>query len=119
MPATGLDTATATNGKEPDMAENEPAPKREPYGPGLLMIFGLFLLAIAGWCARDFLGLSDRSREAWDHHEWFYLLFNGTGFIGGIGSALYAFILAAIRSKRGIGVPPAEPPPSPDRPQDT
>ncbi len=119
MSATGLGTATATNGKGSDMAEKQAAPKCEPRGPGILMIFGLFLLGIAGWCARDFLGLSDQSRQAWEHRDWFYLLFNGTGFVGGIGFAIYTFVLAAIRSKRGIGTPPAEPPAGPDRPQDT
>ena len=90
------------------MAKNPPAPK-QPYGPGLLMIFGLALLALAGWCARDFLGISDRSREAWQTGEWTYLLFNGAGFVGGIGLAIYAWVLAAIRAKKGIGTPTDQP----------
>jgi hypothetical protein len=83
----------------------------------MLMLFGLLLLAVAGWCARDFLGLSDRSEEAWKNGDWGYLLFNGAGFVGGIGLAVYTFILAAVRSRKGIGTPPAEPPPGPDQSQ--
>lgn len=81
------------------MAENQPATK-QPYGPGMLMIFGLFLLALAGWCASDFLGFSERGQEAWKNSEWAFLLFNGSGFVGGIGLAIYAWILAAIREER-------------------
>ena len=100
------------------MAAKQPATK-QPYGPGMLMVFGLFLLAIAGWCARDFLGFSERSQEAWKNSEWTFLLFNGFGFVGGIGLAIYAWILAAIRAKKGIGTPGDDRGPAKNRPKES
>jgi hypothetical protein len=98
------------------MADTQPAgqesapPKPYAYGPGLLMIFGLALVVIAGWCGRDFFFPPDdwvkegRSGAVW---------MNGIGMVAGVIGAAYCFVLAVIRSKKakgdgaGAGPPPA------------
>ena len=87
------------------MAENPPASK-QPYGPGLLMVFGLFLLALAAYCAYDlFGGAADEWRAG--GKEW-YVTLNWVIMIAAILAAVYAWVLAAIRSKQGIGTPTDE-----------
>ena len=88
------------------MAENEPKkvpagpPPRKPYGPGVLMIFGLALLAIAAWCAKD---------SFWPPESWIKeqrtgtIWFNKIALIPSLLGAIYAFVLAAIRSRKGAG----------------
>ena len=84
------------------MAANQPATK-QPYGPGMLMIFGLALLALALWCAYDLFVRQDTAEKS---TTWY--TFNYSGLVlGGLG-AVYAWILAAIRSKKGIGTPTDE-----------
>ena len=99
------------------MAENQPASK-QPYGPGLLMVFGLFLLALAAYCAYDLFG--GPAEEEWgpgSGKEW-YVPLNWVIMIVTTLAAIYAWVLAAIRAKKGIGTPPAEggEPTSPDQP---
>ena len=98
------------------MAKNQPATK-QPYGPGMLMILGLFLLALAAYCAYDlFGGTADEWRA--QGKEW-YVTLNWTVMIVAILGAIYAWVLAAIRAKTGVGAPPAEShkPTAPDRRQ--
>jgi len=98
------------------MAAEEAAPKREPHGPGLLMIFGLALAALAAYCAYDLFG---GSAEEWQSQgkEW-YVHLNWAVMILAILGTVYAWVLAAVRSKKGIGTPPPQPPTGPDRPED-
>jgi hypothetical protein len=83
----------------------------------MLMIFGLFLLALAAYCAYDlFGGAADEWRAG--GKEW-YVTLNWVIMIAAILAAIYAWVLAAIRAKKGIGTPPAEShePTAPDRRQ--
>ena len=84
------------------MAKNQPASK-QPYGPGLLMIYGLALLALAAYCAYDLFG---GAAEEWraEGKEW-YVTLNWVIMIVAILAAIYAWVLAAIRSKKGVGTP--------------
>ena len=98
------------------MAKNQPATK-QPYGPGLLMIFGLFLLAMAAYCAYDlFGGTADEWRA--EGKEW-YVTLNWVIMIAAILAAIYAWVLAAIRAKKGVGTPTDDrhEPTAPDRRQ--
>ena len=93
------------------MAKNQPATK-QPYGPGLLMIFGLALLALALWCAYDLFVRQDTAEKS---TTWY--IFNYGGLVlGGLG-AVYTWILAAIRSKKGIGTPGDDRGPAENRPK--
>jgi len=69
-------------------------PPKQPYGPGLLMVFGLALLGLALWCIYDLFiaqkGAGDTTFQA----------FNYGGMIGGAVAGAYCLILAAIRSKK-------------------
>ena len=97
------------------MAANQPAPK-QPYGPGMLMIYGLASLALAAYCAYDLFG---GPAEEWraEGKEW-YVTLNWAVMILAILAAVYAWILAAIRAKKGIGTPTDEMPSKSDPPQD-
>ena len=70
--------------------------KKMRYGPGPLMVFGLALLVVAAWCGYDL----------WSQEEWYKkdelskILFNWGGMIVAAAAAVYAFILAAVRSKK-------------------
>ena len=81
-------------------------PPKQPYGPGLLMVFGLALLGMALWCTYDLFiaqkGEGDATFQA----------FNYGGMIAGGVAGAYCLILAAIRSKKGMpdAAAPAEPP---------
>jgi len=95
------------------MAANQPATK-QPYGPGMLMIFGLALLALALWCAYDLLVRQDTAEKS---TTWY--TFNYSGLVlGGLG-AVYAWILAAIRAKKGIGTPGDNRGPAENRPKES
>jgi heme/copper-type cytochrome/quinol oxidase subunit 2 len=96
------------------MAKNQPASK-QPYGPGLLMIYGLALLALAAYCAYDLLG---GTAEEWraQGKEW-YVTLNWVIMIVAILAAIYAWVLAAIRSKKGVGTPTDARGPAKNRPK--
>ena len=98
------------------MAENPPATK-QPYGPGVLMIYGLFLLALVAYCAYDlFGGPADEWRA--EGKEW-YVTLNWVIMIVAILAAIYAWVLAAIRSKKGIGTPTDDRGPAENRPKES
>lgn len=87
----------------------EGRPPKQPYGPGLLMIFGLVLVGLAVWCAYD-LFIAQKGEG-----DVTYKLFNyGCLIVGGL-AGVYCFILAVVRSKKGMPEPaaPAAPPPEP------
>lgn len=85
------------------------SPPKQPYGPGLLMVFGLVLAGLAVWCAYDLFvaqkGEGDTAFQAFNY---------GGMIVGGI-AGIYCFILAAVRSKKGMPAPaaPAAPPSEP------
>jgi len=100
------------------MAANQPATKQS-YGPGMLLLFGLILVGITAWCGRDFLRFSEQGQTAWKERDLTYLIFNGVGlFMGGI-LAVVCFVLAAIRSKKGIGSPTDDRGPAGNRPKES
>ncbi len=84
-------------------------PPKQPYGPGLLMVFGLVLVGLAVWCAYDLFvaqkGEGDTAFQAFNY---------GGVIVGGV-AGIYCFILAAVRSKKGMPAPaaPAAPPSEP------
>ena len=94
------------------MAENEPQgqsekrPAKEPYGAGLLILFGLGLLVIAAFCAKDYFWAGDK----WKGEEW-KVWWNGAAMIVAALVAIYCFVLAFIRprTKAGGGAKEAAP----------
>jgi len=99
---------------EPESRSATQRPRKEPHGPGMLMIFAIVLVAIAIWCGTDLLGKA--GREARETGRMSYLIANGIGMVGGGLLAIYCLILAAVRAKKGVGAPagagPAEGAPS-------
>ena len=101
------------------MAENLPEdrtedkPAKQPYGPGVLMILGLFMVVIAAWCAYDLA-----TQEAWQKEgRTGAIAFNWAGLVIFSVAAVYTFVLAAKRSRGeaeagGSALPP--PPGAPD-----
>jgi hypothetical protein len=97
------------------MAENPPPttgeqqPPRQPYGPGVLMMFGLACLGVAVWCGMDFF---------YPKEDWVKGGQTGTIWMNGIGMtlfavvAIYCFVLAAIRA-RSASPDASRAPPSP------
>jgi len=81
-----------------DQPSHQPAtggPKKQPYGPGILMVLGLFTLVIAAWCGYDLA-----TKEEWQEGgKTGTIVFNWAGMIGFGLAAVYAFVLAAMRSK--------------------
>jgi len=69
--------------------------KKMRYGPGPLMVFGLALLAVAAWCGYDLW-----SQEWYTKNELSKIIFNWGGMIVAAAAAVYAFILAAVRSQK-------------------
>jgi len=87
----------------------EDRPEKQPYGPGLLMVFGLALAGLALWCAYDLFIAQKGEGDAT------FKIFNYGGLIVGGLAGIYCFILAAVRSKKGMPAPaaPAAPPSEP------
>jgi len=82
--------------------------QKQPYGPGVLMVLGLFMLIIAAWCAYDLA-----TQEAWvKEGRTGTILFNWGGLAVFSVAAVYLFILAAKRSKRGTPGEASAPPPA-------
>ena len=82
-------------------------PAREPYGPGVLMVLGLFCLIVAAWCGNDYFN----PKEEWvKTGQQFTIGINGVGMVAGAAGAIYAFVLAALRARKGQGKTPGEAP---------
>jgi len=88
---------------EPESRSGAQRPRKEPHGPGMLMIFAIILVAIAIWCGTDLFG--EAGREARETGHMSYLIANGIGLVGGGLLAIYCLILAAVRAKKGVGAP--------------
>jgi hypothetical protein len=85
------------------MADNPETPKPaarpavQPYGPGLMIIFGLGSLALAYWFGRDFFF----PPEMWvKEGRTVTIWINGAVMVGGVIGAIYCFIVAAVRSRK-------------------
>jgi len=79
------------------MSENptqnpSPQPKREPYGPGLLILFGVGLLLLAGYCTID--ASTQQGRET------SFIVMNWVGAVASGLAAVYCFALAVVRSRK-------------------
>jgi hypothetical protein len=82
----------------PEQATPATEERRQPFGPGPLLFFGLVCLAVAVWCAHDLFGSAGSSWEASGSMGtiWFNWLALALGAVG----AVYFFVLAAVRSKK-------------------
>jgi hypothetical protein len=90
------------------------APAKKPYGPGVLMALGLFLLLVAAWCGYDLA-----TKEEWEEEgKTTAIVFNWVGMIGFGAAAVYMFVLAAVRSKGGGAAAADRPPPPGAGPQE-
>jgi hypothetical protein len=86
--------------EKPDVTEKPPA--KQPYGPGVLMVLGLGLLVLAGWCGYDLY-----AREEWvEEGHTGTIMMNWGGLIAGAVGSVYVFALAVIRSRKAAGTPP-------------
>jgi hypothetical protein len=85
----------------PEQAAPEPEGRRQPYGPGLLLFFGLVCLALGAYCLYDLFGSKGTDWEA--KGDLFSIWSNRAALVLGAAGAIYLFVLAAVRSKK----PPA------------
>ena len=82
-----------TDSKTPDT----PQPAAKPYGPGLLMVFGLACAIFAAWCGWELytkVYQQDQGKDA------LWIAFNWAGAVGFAIGAVYCFVLATKRSKQ-------------------
>lgn len=78
-------------------APEAPQTVARPYGPGVLMVFGLVCLVVAAWCGWEIYTNVYRQDLAKDA---LWLVSNWGGAIGFAIGAIYAFVLAGRRSKQ-------------------
>jgi hypothetical protein len=81
------------------------APAKEPWGPGPLVLMGLFLVGLGAYCFWDlFIG---GAAEKWlqEGNDW-YIPLNWGVMLVSAAAAAYAFVLAYRRSKKKAGAPP-------------
>jgi len=91
---------------QPSQEPDTNKPKKRPFGPGLLMVFGFGLLIVAAWCGYDLA-----TKEEWQvEGQTGTIIFNWVGMVAFGLVAVYLFVLAAKRSKGGAGGMPAAPP---------
>jgi len=71
----------------------------------MLVLFGLLLVALTAYCFYDSV-YPAAAAEKWraDGHDWFVPANWAVMAVAFVG-AIYAFILAAVRSKKGVGIP--------------
>ncbi|MBE3100256.1 MAG: hypothetical protein IMZ44_24305 [Planctomycetes bacterium] len=87
------------NTQPPSPPSQQEPPKPQPYGPGLLMIFGLGLTVLAAYCFLDLFvrGMPEEWRKA--GNDW-YIPMNWVVMIASAAGAAYAFVVAALRSRK-------------------
>ena len=87
------------NTQPPSPPSQQEPPKPQPYGPGLLMIFGLALTVLAAYCFLDLFvrGMPEEWRKA--GNDW-YIPMNWAVMIASAAGAAYAFVVAAVRSRK-------------------
>ncbi len=94
---------------QPSESSAADRPEKQPYGPGILMVLGLFLLLVSAWCGYDLA-----TKEEWQEEgKTGTIYFNWAGLIGFGLAAVYTFILAAKRAKGGTEGPAATGGPAP------
>ncbi len=82
-------------------SESKDVKKAEPWGSGMLMLFGILLLALAAYCFVESVYPGTRVEE-WQSEEgkgWYVQLNWGIAAVSA-GLAIYTFVLAAKRSKK-------------------
>jgi len=74
---------------------------KQPYGPGLMMLFGLGLLIVGVFCGWD----TFFPPKGWAQENW-KVWFNAACMVGGAIGAIYCFAMAVVRSRKAA--PPAD-----------
>jgi hypothetical protein len=77
----------------------QPPPERKPYGPGPLMVFGLALLVVSGYCFYD-LFLGGKAEEWAKAGSQGTIIMNWGGMVAAAAAAVYCFVMAVRRSKK-------------------
>jgi len=92
----------------------EGRPPKKPYGPGMLIIFGIVCLIIGIYIL--YALYPGGEAETWtDEGKQWKIYFNWGAAVVAFLAAIYSFVLAGMRSKKGLPEPPAPaaPPPAP------
>ena len=92
------------NTQPPSPPSQQEPPKPQPYGPGLLMVFGFALLVLAAWAARDlyfkaYTAAAEDKPAVWADQP-ITIALNWALLVVAIGGAIYSFILAVRRSRK-------------------
>jgi len=84
--------------EQPSERPNTGKPQKQPYGPGLLMVFGLGLVVAAIYIVYALYSLGEA--EAWrEQGEEWKIPANWAAAVVALGIAVYLFALAAKRAK--------------------
>jgi len=96
---------------QPSRETDTNKPAKQPYGPGILLLLGIGLLALAAFCFKDVVYPASKAEEWRQEGAVFTIYLNWAVMIGGALTAVYAFVLAAKRAKgSGAGGTPSAPP---------
>jgi len=92
----------------------EGRPPKNPYGPGMLIIFGIVFFIIGGYVLYALYPGGEAAGWEKDEEYW-KVQFNWAAAIVAFGAGICSFILAAVRSKKRMPEPaaPAAPPSEP------
>ncbi|MBL7139911.1 MAG: hypothetical protein ISS74_03295 [Planctomycetes bacterium] len=81
-------------------------PTKKPYSPGVLLIMGIVMLALAAFCFTDVVYPADAAKKWREENATFTIYMNWAALFGSAIGAVWVFGLAAKRWK-------TEPPPGP------
>jgi len=82
--------------QSPEAPKSDAPPAKQPYGPGLMMIFGVCLVAVGVYCGHDAFFRDDwvKTEQTWK------MWFNGACMAAAIIGAIYCFAMALVRSRK-------------------
>jgi len=99
--------------------QTDDRPPKRPYSPGVLLLMGIVLLALAAFCFHDVVYPANALKQWQEEGATFTIYLNWAVLFGAAAGAVYAFVLAAKRWKTppaGATVPQPSEPAGPDEP---
>lgn len=86
--------------------EGTDAPAKEPWGPGPLILFGLALVFVAGWCFKDIIWPGQQAVTWRQEGKDWYIPINWGVMLAAVGGVGYSFVMAVMRSRKKGASPP-------------
>jgi heme/copper-type cytochrome/quinol oxidase subunit 2 len=82
------------------------APVKEPWGPGPLILLGLVLVFVTGWCFKDIIWPGQQAATWRQEGKDWYIPLNWIVMVASVGGAAYSFVMAVVRLRRKGAAPP-------------